>query len=60
MLGRSGAYLSLRCDMRTHARMSVMRDSAKIAVLDACELEGTGTEDMSGFADRTFNVIVGR
>jgi hypothetical protein len=46
--------------MRTHARMAVMRDPAEIAVLDACDFEGTCTEDVLGFADRAFDVIVGR
>jgi hypothetical protein len=40
--------------------MPVMRDTAKVTVLDACNLEGTGTENMSRFADRTFDVVVGR
>jgi hypothetical protein len=59
-LGGKDTYLSFGRDMRTHARMAVMRDPAEIAVLDACDFEGTCTEDVLGFADRAFDVIVGR
>jgi hypothetical protein len=58
-MGR-GTYLSFRRDVRTHARMAVMRYAAEIAVLDACDFKWTGAEDVLGFADRAFDVIVGR
>lgn len=40
--------------------MSVVRDTAEIAVLDACNFERTRAEYVRGFASHAFDVIVGR
>ena len=54
------AYLSLRRDVWANTRMPVVCDTAKIAVLDTCDLERTRTQYMCCLADHASDVVVGR
>lgn len=46
--------------MRTHTRMSIMRDSAKIAIFDSSDLEWAGPHYMRSLTHHAFDVIVSR
>jgi hypothetical protein len=52
------AYLSFGGDVRAHAHLAVVRNTAEVAVFYACGFEGAGADDVSGFAGHAFDVFV--
>jgi len=46
--------------MRADAHLAVVRDTAEVAVFYACGFEGTGADNVGGFAGHAFDVFVGR
>lgn len=45
--------------MRAYAHLAVVRNAAEVAVFYACGFEGTGADDVGGFAGHAFDVFVG-
>jgi hypothetical protein len=46
--------------VRAYAHLAVVRNTAQVAVFYACGFEGTGTDNVGGFAGHAFDVFVGR
>ena len=44
--------------MRAYAHLTVVRNTAEVAVLYACSFEGTETDNVGGFAGHAFDVLV--
>ena len=53
------AYLSFGGDVRAHAHLAVVRNTAEVAVFYARGFEGAGTDNVGSFAGDAFDVFVG-
>jgi hypothetical protein len=53
------AYLCFGGDVRAYAHLTVVRNTAQVAVFYACGFEGAGADNVGGFACHAFDVLVG-
>ena len=52
-------YLSFGGDVRAHAHLAVVRDTAEVAVFHACGFEWTRADDVGSLTGHAFDVFIG-